>query len=261
MKPCQAPTLTTKPHQAGVVEFAPHFHAARLRPEADAALLDAIHAMRYEVYCLECGFLAADAFPSQRESDAADADSAHFYALDRKGVLAGYVRLVPPGKDGRFPFQEHCTGLFDHVSLPDPSHCGEISRLMVDAQYRRRRGDNLAGVTVTNDASPAVERRNESPQILLSLFRQMYAHCVGTGVRYWYAAMERPLARALARLGFNFDAIGAETDYYGPVAPYLADLRTLERSVGTARPELLRWMQAPMQVERCCRSDRQETNS
>jgi hypothetical protein len=39
--------------------------------------------------------------------------------------------------------------------------------------------------------------------------------------------------------------MGPETDYYGPVAPYLADLRDLEVQVGARRPELLRWLQAP----------------
>jgi hypothetical protein len=58
--------------------------------------------------------------------------------------------------------------------------------------------------------------------------------------------MERPLARALARLGFAFQQIGAETDYYGPVAPYMADLRELEVKLGEARPDLLTWMRSPM---------------
>lgn len=229
-----------------VVEFAPYFHAAKAFPATDAALMEAIHRLRYDVYCLECGFLPAEAYPNGLEADAADAQSAHFYALDQQGRLAGYVRLVPPDAHGRFPFQEHCTELFDTEQVLDPALCGEISRLMVHAHYRRRRGDNLAGMTVVTDPPPAVERRNDSPQIMLSLFRQMYVHCAGTGVRYWYAAMERPLARALARLGFNFEAIGPETDYYGPVAPYLADLRALEKSVGVARPDLLTWMRAPL---------------
>lgn len=234
------------PQQPEQVDFAPHFRAARAIPEADAAVMDAIHALRFDVYCLECGFLPADAHPLGRETDAADAHSAHFYAMNRQQQLAGYVRLVPPDAGGRFPFQEHCNQLYAQVRLPDPSLCGEISRLMVHAHYRRRRGDNLAGVTVVQDAPPTVERRNDSPQIMLCLFRQMYVHCVGAGVRYWYAAMERPLARALARLGFGFDAIGPQTDYYGPVAPYLADLRALEAGVGAAKPELLRWMQTQL---------------
>jgi N-acyl amino acid synthase of PEP-CTERM/exosortase system len=243
----RAPNDVVPRDQPACVEFAPHFEAARARPEVDAGVMQAIYALRFEVYCVECGFLAAEAYPNRLESDSADPVSSHFYATDRRGQLAGYVRLVPADAAGRFPFEKHCTGLFRHVQLQDPSACVEISRLMVQAHYRRRRGDNLAGMTVPQDGGPpALERRNDSPQIMLSLFRQMYVHCLGAGVRYWYAAMERPLARALARLGFCFDAIGPETDYYGPVAPYLADLRRLESSVGASRPDLLRWMRAPL---------------
>ena len=55
----------------------------------------------------------------------------------------------------------------------------------------------------------------------------MYAYSRKNGIRHWYAVMERPLARSLLRLNFAFKAIGPQTDYYGPVMPYLADIREL----------------------------------
>lgn len=226
--------------------FSPYFHSRRLTPGSDAALMKGIQALRFEVYCLECGFLPAQDYGDGLESDEHDAVSAHFCATDLSDRLSGYVRLVPADREGRFPFQAHCPGLFGHVLLPDPEQAGEISRLMVHRRYRRRRGDTLAGVTVVDEAAPAVERRNESPQIMLSMFRQMYVHSLSNDIRYWYAAMERSLARALMRLGFAFNAIGPETDYYGPVAPYLADLRELEIKVGEAKPDLLTWMREPL---------------
>lgn len=84
--------------------------------------------------------------------------------------------------------------------------------------------------------------RNNTPQILLSLYRQMYAFSLNNGIRYWYAAMERSLARVLTRMNFGFRQVGPPTDYYGPVAPYLADLRELEARVGKSNPALLAWM-------------------
>lgn len=87
--------------------------------------------------------------------------------------------------------------------------------------------------------------RKKSPQILLSLYRQMYAFSLNNGIRYWYAAMERPLARALTRMNFGFRQIGPPTDYYGPVALYLADLRELETLLGERDPALLAWMRRP----------------
>jgi N-acyl amino acid synthase of PEP-CTERM/exosortase system len=226
-------------------QFSPYFHSRKVALDVDAAILRSIYALRFGIYCSECGYLPAQDYPDGLESDDHDAESAHFCAFDRSDRLSGYVRLVPPDGQGRFPFQSHCASLFDGVALPDPLAAGEISRLMVHQRYRRRRGDTLAGVTVVSEGAPAIERRNDSPQIMLSMFRQMYRYSLPSGIRYWYAAMERPLARALMRLGFTFHAIGPETDYYGPVAPYLADLRELERKVGEAKPDLLEWMRQP----------------
>jgi len=227
-------------------EFAPDFISRRVFPQVDQALMSRIFALRFDVYCQECGFLPASAYPDSRETDEHDSTAAHFCALDRRRALAGYVRLVTADAEGRFPFQRHCPDLFGETVLPKATEAREISRLMVCQHYRRRRGDTIAGVTVDPRATPSVERRNDSPQITLSMFRQLYLHSLDSGIRYWYAAMERSLARALMRLGFTFVAIGPETDYYGPVAPYVADLRKLEKAVGTLRPEMLHWISGGM---------------
>lgn len=230
-----------------VSDFSPYFRGLKLRPATDRALMQGVHSLRFQVYCSECGFLPAEDYPGGMEADIHDAVSQHFCALNLQQELAGYVRLVPADALGRFPFQAHCAGLFDSVALPPPQQAGEISRLIVHKRYRRRRGDTLAGVTIASPGQPPPqERRNDSPQILLTVFRQMYAASVAHNIRYWYAAMEHPLARALKQLGFHFKQIGPVTDYYGPVAPYLADLRELEASVGQVKPDLLRWMSEPM---------------
>ena len=199
--------------------------------------------LRFQVYCLECQFLNADLCPYGRESDPHDAESAHFFSLNLAQELVGYVRLVPPDAAGRFLWQLHSDELLGGTVLPPPGQSAEISRLMVRRDYRRRRGDVLAGVTVTADGGPLTrERRTESPQILLSMYRQMYQHSLTNGIRYWYAAMERPLARSLHRMDFVFRQVGPETDYYGPVAPYVMDLRGMEADVGKSSPSLLAWL-------------------
>lgn len=205
--------------------------------------------LRYQVYCIECNFLSPDDYPDGVETDEHDDDAAHFYAFDAHDELVGYVRLVRPDDEGRFPIQRHCRISVGPDALPPMAESAEISRLMVRSDYRRRRGDRLSGVTASqNREAFAGERRHEAPQILLSLYRQMYAYCREQGIRYWYAAMERPLARSLARLDFTFHPLGPETNYYGPVSPYVADLRELERRVGRRRPELLEWLQRPERV-------------
>ena len=209
-----------------------------------------LFALRYQVYCLECGFLDPKNYSDELETDEYDPNSVHFTAYNLENQLVGSLRLVLPGIDQRFPFQEHCKELFDDVFMPPPLESGEVSRLVVRESYRRRLGDTRAGVSQDfligsayrmHDERPKWERRSSSPQILMGLYREMYQYSVETNVRYWYAAMEKSLVRALARLHFVFRPIGMETNYYGPVTPYVADLHELEQRLGANNPELLAW--------------------
>ena len=226
------------------LEFAPNFTSCGVGQDRDLSMMQSVYELRYQVYCVECAFLAPEDYPDNKESDEYDDDCAHFCTYNMDKELVGYVRLVGP-QGGQFPFQAQGAGTFPEVKLPPAAECGEISRLMVRNDYRRRPGDLLAGVSMPQHTPQNIERRSPSPQILLSLYRQMYQHSIANGTRYWYAAMERSLARALMRFDFVFRPIGAEIDYYGPVAPYLADLRELETTLEKANPVLLAWMQRP----------------
>jgi N-acyl amino acid synthase of PEP-CTERM/exosortase system len=224
----------------------PYFAGRQLAFAPGGADLRGAFALRYSVYCLECHFLDPRAYPDGLESDADDRVSAHFAAYDLNRELVGYVRLVPPGADGRLPWESRCKSLREGVHLPPRARSAEISRLMVREDYRRRRGDLLSGVAQPDsDARERQDRRSATPQILLTLYRQMYRYSLANGISHWYAAMERSLARSLKQLHFGFHQIGAQADYFGPVAPFLADLGELESQLALSRPDLLAWMQAP----------------
>lgn len=225
------------------VDFAPYFNSVPLLPAESPDKMREIENFRFQVYCRECRFLPEADYPDGLERDACDPNSAHFYASNLRGELVGYVRLVQASATEGFPFFDHCQELLPGVSLPPATQSAEISRLMVHSAYRRRRGDTLAGVTILDDSLVTErERRDKSPQILLSMYRQMYLYSVAHGIRYWYAAMEKFLARSLGMFGFDFKQVGPEVDYYGPVATYLADLRALEASVSEGNPLLLAWL-------------------
>jgi N-acyl amino acid synthase of PEP-CTERM/exosortase system len=210
---------------------------------SESSTIERAFALRFDVYCMECGFLVPEHYPDRRETDEYDERSAHFLSHNDRDELVGYVRLIPGTRGEIFPWQQYCSVFSDGVSLPDPPTAGEISRLMVRGDYRRRRDDLLSGVNPASELSAQVdEGRRKSPQILLSLYRQMYQHSVKVGIRYWYAAMERPLARSLLQMGFSFRQLGPEADYFGPVATYLADLRELEATLEARNPELFAWM-------------------
>jgi N-acyl amino acid synthase of PEP-CTERM/exosortase system len=223
------------------VNFAPCFHSTHVQAD-DTALLQAVHRLRFEVYCRERAFLPEDDYPEQLEYDAYDASAAHFAAFNADEELVGYVRLVRPDAGLRLPFQSRCSVLTPGVQMPPAAESVEISRLMVRSDYRRRRGDLLAGAAAPMDGASVNERRRPSPQIMLSLYRAIFAYSLDAGLRYWFAAMEPPLARALMHMGFAFSQVGAAADYFGMVTPYLADLRLLEDRVGTLNPDLMRWL-------------------
>lgn len=218
-------------------EFSSCFRGREVNPGRDNALMRSVYQFRYDVYCNECGFLNGEDYPDRLEHDEHDDTSSHFAAFNRDDELAGYVRLVRPDAIQTFPFQNHCVTLLNGVELPPAAKSAEISRLMVRQDYRRRMVDTGAA----HQQAPR-DSREDSPQILLSLYREMYEYSLNNGIRYWYAAMERSLARALTRMCFSFRQIGPATDYYGPVAPYVADLRELETRLAEFNPALLAWM-------------------
>ena len=228
----------------------PHFKFGRVALGETSPARTNIFALRYDVYCLECKFLDANDYPDGIETDEYDGRSVHFTAHSLVGELVGSLRLVHAAASESFPFELHCEAPFEGAVLPPRDQCGEVSRLVVRRTYRRRVGDSLAGIpqAFLSDDSPGLptwrlpgERRSNSPELLLGLYRQMYQYSLECGIRYWYAAMERSLARALSRLQFVFVPIGKEVDYYGPVTPYLADLRELESRLNERAPDLLAW--------------------
>jgi N-acyl amino acid synthase of PEP-CTERM/exosortase system len=230
----------------------PYFDFAQIpfSAKADSALNE-LYKLRYEVYCIECAFLDTAFYENEEESDEYDDCSAHFAAYTRDQTLVGTVRLVQPREGMAYPFMEHCE-LYNHIVLPDRAEAAEISRLVVKKSYRRRRGDSLQGISeefLAGDTALAsamstgqIERSTNSPRLLLGLYKQMYRYSCANGIRYWYAAMERSLARALERMGFKFEPIGPQVDYYGKVAPYFVDLYELRERVRKDNAAVMDWL-------------------
>lgn len=207
--------------------------------------LDAVFNLRYQVYCIEAGFLDPGDYPDQLEMDDDDQRSIHFGAKNSAGLLAGTSRLVLGSDDQPFPYATHCPP-FDGFTPPPWQMSAEVSRLAVSKKYRRRAGDSMSGVNELDAAKikpPPLpnDKRVGAPLLVLSLYREMFQYSKAHGIRYWYAAMERPLVRVLARYGFLFTPIGEQRDYWGPVTPYIGDLQQLENALDQSNPELMDW--------------------
>ncbi|MDO8652749.1 MAG: PEP-CTERM/exosortase system-associated acyltransferase [Undibacterium sp.] len=221
-----------------------------LQNNLQSELLKEIFALRYEVYCLECHYLPTEEFQNGLESDEYDACSAHFAAFTLDDSIIGTVRLVQPPDNLPYPFQSHCS-VFEDFVMPPREQCGEISRLVVRKTHRRRRGDSMEGVsrdffekgsvTSIKPHSDGKKREGNSPMLLLGLYREIYRYSRQNGVRYFYAAMERSLARSLDKMGFPFVRIGPQTDYYGPVTPFILDINELYARLHKENKFLAAW--------------------
>jgi len=229
----------------------PYFDFSKvLRGNTESFLLKEIYKLRYEVYCLECAFLEAKDFDEGLETDDYDDSSVHFAAYTLDQEIVGTIRLVQPKEGQLYPFEQHCK-VFEDFTMPQRAQAAEISRLVVRKTFRRRRGDSMEGIskdfvekgTTASIKPPAAshEKRGNSPLLLLGMYREMYRHSRANGVRYWYAAMERSLARSLGKMGFEFMPIGPQVNYYGPVTPHMVDLNDLNERLQRDNKFLAAW--------------------
>jgi N-acyl amino acid synthase of PEP-CTERM/exosortase system len=229
----------------------PYFDYCRvLRGNRESVILRDMFALRYDVYCIERAFLPQDAACTGMESDEADHCAVHFGTYDQQQDMVATVRLVQPPAGQDYPFAHYCTPFAD-VTLPPREQAAEVSRLVVRKSYRRRRGDSMEGVprdfsehgdtAAIRPAGGRARQRGNGPLLLLGLYREMYRHSRENGIRYWYAAMERSLARSLDKMGFPFRPISEQVDYFGPVALHMVDLDALETRLRQQNRFLAAW--------------------
>ncbi len=196
--------------------------------------LEKLYQLRYDVYCLQKGFLDPKDYPDERECDAFDQHSLHFGAFDGQGNALGALRLVRNSSLG-FPMLDHC-----QIDVPDHilEKSGEISRLAVSKMIRKRATDGDYGMATSDGAADEIprlpirdNRRKHRPDIVVGLYKTLYQESKRHGITHWIAAMEPGLMKLLRRFYFNFEIIGPEVDYYGPVRPYMVALDAVEDQV------------------------------
>lgn len=187
--------------------------------DSDARLMDESHRLRYQVYCVERGFLNPDDYPDRREQDEYDRHSLHLGVVDGMGSLLATARLVKVHVPG-LPLFRHCRIYANETELyRETNRVVEVSRLCVSRQLRRYRSDRRTVVTM--------------------LYRALFQASKQNGFTHWLVATERSLQRLVTDFGFPFRAIGPFSDYCGEVAPYLMDLHEFEEIIQSrTRPAL-----------------------
>jgi N-acyl amino acid synthase of PEP-CTERM/exosortase system len=168
---------------------------------------------------MEAGFISPQSHPCKLEKDDYDQYSAHFGVYNLFNELIGTTRLILTNPFD-FPIRNRCM-IEKSVAAPE-AEIVEVSRFAISRKYRRRRNDGLTGIESYKGPNRIDHRIR--PEIAFFLYREMLAYSQKNQISFWYASMESSLFRLLKRFGFIFEQIGSESDYWGPVYPYLLNI-------------------------------------
>jgi N-acyl amino acid synthase of PEP-CTERM/exosortase system len=224
-------------------------HFEVLKANDDSRLMDQCQHLRYQVYCVERGFLDPGDYPNDRESDAFDAQALHFLSrhCDNRSP-AGTARIVPCTEHG-LPMLQHCEFSPEHSGLLDTyagNRYAEVSRLAVSKSVRQRADDTPYGGLPRADRRPAADSAAHAeavpawpawPEIVAGLYKAVYQEAKRMELSGLLVAMERSLAVLLKRMHLVFEPVGPQVDYYGPVRPFVMDFALAEQRWITQSPE------------------------
>lgn len=179
--------------------------------------------IRHEVYCRELAFepIRAD----QIETDEYDAHSIHcLVRAVATHMFVGCSRIViadPSNPDAPLPFEKTCADVLNR-SIVDPSRMdrskiGEISRLAVIGQYRRRKGEMTQPFSISDDFGDS--DRIRLPYMTLGLYLAMIALAQWKGIDTLFMLTDPSLATSIARLGVEMHQIGTPIEHRGTRVP------------------------------------------
>jgi N-acyl amino acid synthase of PEP-CTERM/exosortase system len=194
-------------------------------------LLDAAHALRYQVYCVEHAFEDPREQIGEREMDKYDAHSVHAVLIAKQTAkVVGCVRLILPRHgDGAvsLPMRQLLSPQDQERLDRFPDHrTAEISRYAISKMYRRRQGEELYP-DVGPFNIPSNELRRLMPHMSLGLLLGVGRVAAQHGIDTVCAAMAPPLLRLLERFGLEFEPLGPLIEYHGPRQPCVAGCEQL----------------------------------
>ncbi len=214
--------------------------------------------MRHEVYVQEFRFENPEDHPGGLETDEYENESVHFACLNESDSVVGTIRLVMDSDKG-FPI-EHAVQTTFIGEKPDRLKIGEISRLTVSKDLRRRKEDGMYGVesylmkkeggVLPDDGTiPDEMKGRKNPIIVLGLYQVMYHESRRRNITHWYMITEKKLFNALTKYGFLFHQIGEPVQYHGERIPYLGIIDEIEKKLLNDNPDMLKIMLTGLEKE------------
>lgn len=201
------------------------------------ALKEQAYRLRYQVYCIEKGFINQSDCSLEQEVDEFDDRSAHSIIIDRNSqTVIATVRIIlpdPKAMEKSFPIQRVCSHPLLHSQrFLHTTRSAEISRFAISKKYSRRASDRSQP---RQHAYSHIERRAPIPNITLGLISGILRMSIEHGITELFAVMEPSLMRLLARFSIYFSPIGPMVDYYGMCQPCHAIIKKLSDRVHKER--------------------------
>lgn len=200
--------------------------------------------LRYRVYVDEMKFERPEDCPGGLESDAFDSRS--LTVLLRHNATRRYIGCVrvivsdPADKTRPFPFEiaarEQVENRSHLLHRTPRERIGEVSRLAVIQEFRRRKADHEQGLYSVPEMARYNRdlRRHKFPPALGLIFAAAWLG-IEVGLEAVFVMMELRLARLLRSLGMSFRQVAEPVEYHGLRAPFEITSATL---MGDAAPPL-----------------------
>jgi N-acyl amino acid synthase of PEP-CTERM/exosortase system len=185
-----------------------------------------VYNIRHSVYCEELKFEPEN--NEKREKDNFDDHSIHCL-IEHKPTArySGTVRIVRPETTGQLiPIQKFCLNSISPGKInPNdfkPYEIGEISRLAVPEEFRRRKSDQYQGAStgVINQHNYSETELRCFPFIAIGLYLSAASVVIEKDIKHTFVMMEPRLARSMRFVGIQFEQIGPVINYHGKRAPY-----------------------------------------
>lgn len=195
----------------------------------DDSRIEEVFRLRFQVYCMECGYEDPCDYLHQLESDEYDPVATHFCARESHSQkMIGTARIIHPSELGLPVFNHFEVDPTLGLSLPH-DRVGEISRLAISKSYRRRMVDQAIyrNDKVINLMDERQKRswRVRYEQILVSgMYHSIYRESLDLGLTHLFAIMSDGLHLLLTRWGLIMRPIGPAQDHHGIRRPYVASI-------------------------------------
>ena len=153
-----------------------------------AEQIAAAQRLRYEVYCLEKGWIDPEKCDGETETDDCDEGAVHFLAL-RDGFPVGTARYLLASKCELPAARFLPLDRFD----AEPEQIAEVSRLATLARHGR----------------------SQNPYVFIKMTLLMWEWAMERSVKVWLAVVDVPLYHLIMRMGMPVIDVGEEAYYLG----------------------------------------------